>query len=288
MVPRSRKLLFIALCAQWACALIPVAPTLPDERVVQAGGERFVVRFQEVDRKTALGVAHSLEIAEPRVTRWGRFTAPVSILVRPTHDALEHAVHRLDYPWLRAWARYDSIDLQSPRTWSYLGSVDAQVTELLTHEVTHCLMYQLSGTASDWMYKRIPLWFREGMASVTAHQGYRRPTDEELWRYLRENPGKDPIRDADALYQTEDDIVYGAAHRAFAFLDERYGDGAIRDLLSRMRAGADFDAAFHASIGITASAFVDDFMNYIRWQGWRGKKAAQPERGQPPAVGAGE
>ena len=65
------------------------------------------------------------------------------------------------------------------------GLHPGQVAELLTHELTHCLMYQRSATADSWPYKGIPLWFREGMASVTAHQGYRRPHDEDIARYLK-------------------------------------------------------------------------------------------------------
>src|SRR6185295_2154512 len=56
-----------------------------------------------------------------------------------------------------------------------LRPVPADVDELMLHELTHCVMYQRSASAADWSRKRIPLWFREGMASVTASQSYRWP-----------------------------------------------------------------------------------------------------------------
>ena len=63
-----------------------------------------------------------------------------------------------------------SIDLP-PDEAALLSKIErsiAALNELLTHELTHCVMYQRAGTDLNWSLKGIPLWFREGMASVTA------------------------------------------------------------------------------------------------------------------------
>lgn len=254
---------------------------------VQARTERVVVRgatfdvvFDPVDERAAKDIIVALAVAVPRLSRWGTFRAPMSVRIHPTHDALEVAVRRVNYPWLRAWARFDTIDVQSPRTWSLLGASQAQLVELLTHELTHCLMYQLGGTASDWTRKGIPLWFREGMASVTAAQGYRRPTDEELWRYLRAHPGQDPVSDADDLYQSEAEVVYGAAHRAFDFLVTRYGDEVVKSLMEEMSRGSRFAGAFRRQVGLDEKAFAAEYVRFVRLEGWRG----QPSRNSGPLV----
>ena len=287
MLPPMRRISRAAalplLATLVGCALVPRAGELDDARQVVVGEAVFVLQYAPVDEKTAQDVARALEVAAPRIARWGRFEAPMFIRIHPTHEALEAAVRRFDYPWLRAWARYDTIDLQSPRTWGLLGAGQEQVVELLTHELTHCLMYQRAGTASNWMRKGIPLWFREGMASVTAAQGYRRPTDEEIWRWLRSFPEKDPIADGDALYQAEAGIVYGSAHRAFEFLVARYGDAVVLDLLDRMKGGLRFSDAFERAVGFDEAAFAREYVRYVKWEGWRGPTKPRPQPLLAPA-----
>lgn len=253
-----------------ACAHVPPSGELDGARQVVIGDAAFVITYAPVDAAMANEVAQALEAAVPRVRRWGHFEAPVFIRIHPTHDALEAAVRRFDYPWLRAWARYDTIDLQSPRTWGLGPAPTSQVVELLTHELTHCLMYQNAGTRSNWMYKNIPLWFREGMASVTARQGYRRATDEEIWRWMRNTPNLDPVSDADSLYQKESAVVYGAAHRAFEFLVSRYGDAAVGAIMDGMKAGASFESAFVKTTDVNEAAFEREYIRYVQWEGWRG------------------
>ena len=246
-----------------ACAGTPRPLPLGDEHRVTLGSGVFLLSATAEDAASERLVSEALALAVPKVERWGRFVAPVSVRIHPSHEALEKAVDRIDYGWLRAWARYDTIDLQSPRTWSILGASRAQIVELVTHELTHILMYQRIGSASDWMRKSIPLWFREGMASVTSNQGYRRPGVKDVRRWLNEHPKLDPIGDAERLYRTENDIVYGAAHRAFERLEARFGDAAIGTLMDRMRGGETFEKAFKAATGEPPHVFTADFLGRI-------------------------
>lgn len=263
-------LLALAALTLTACVHATTAGELDGVRHIVIGDTSFVIVYAPVDAASADEVAQALEVAMPRVKRWGQFEAPVFIRIHPTHEALENAVRRVDYPWLRAWARYDSIELQSPRTWGLGRAPTSQIVELLTHELTHCLMYQNAGTRSNWMYKNIPLWFREGMASVTAKQGYRRPTDEEIWRWMRATPNADPVADAESLYQKESGIVYGAAHRAFEFLVTRYGDAAVGAIMDAMKAGESFESAFARTTSVNEAAFEREYIRYVQWEGWRG------------------
>lgn len=275
MLRRLPALLLLAVTLT-ACALTPRGGTLDGARQLVVGDTTFVIVYAAVDADEVDEVAWALEQAAAQVSRWGRFEAPIMVRIHPSHDALEQAVRRIDYPWLRAWARYDSIDLQSPRTWGLLGGRKGQVLELLAHELTHCLMYQRAGTRANWMRKGIPLWFSEGMASVTSKQGYRRPTDEELWRWLRSFPDADPVGDAQSLYQRESGVVYGSAHRAFEFLVARYGDQAVHDMLDAMRGGDTFSEAFEKQVGIAEGAFEQEYLRYVRWEGWRGPQKTRP------------
>ncbi len=259
-----RSLSVAAALLAWGCAHAPVtARPVASHRLADAP---VVVEADEAIRPQ---VDEAVRRSLPRIAAWGTLREVVHVRVHPTHEALERAVDRVGFPWLRAWARYDSVDVQDARTWGLLKPPAGALLELLTHELTHCLMYQRIGNAESWRRKGVPLWFREGMASVTAEQGYRRMTVEELSRHLRTHPGLDPLSAAEALVQNENDLVYGAAHRAFAFLLSRHGQDTISALLDRMGSGDAFDSSFKSAIGISHDDFKADFLNYLRWEGWR-------------------
>lgn len=276
--------LLLALLA--GCAHHP-----PELRVrdVAVGDARFRVRWWAGDERAAQQVLRALDTAAPRAQRWGALAQPVTITLHPDHAALESAVHRPGYDWLRAWARFQTIDLQSPRSWGLLGVPDRKIEELLAHELTHCAMYQLAGDELTWMYKEIPRWFSEGVASVTAGQGYRYGAIEDLWEFYREHlagsgdgvPGPaggaraalaqagDPIVDPDPLYQDRSHLVYGAAHHAAQFLVTRYGEARVLEVIRLMGTGLRFPAAFKEAIGLRDAEFTADFRRYVVWQGWR-------------------
>jgi hypothetical protein len=285
-------LLLLGLTA--GCAPRLSGEATPRREVIRVGESRVELISWPEDARSARQVARALEQALPRVARWGRLEVPVTLTIHPSHAALETAARRPGYDWLRAWARYGSIDLQAPATWGIFGASDAQVADLLTHELTHCVMYQRAAAEWTWSLKGIPLWFREGMASVTAGQGARRGTLEDLWRYYEQGLAADgagdgeagrgaarvraargqrsdgdPLGDPEPLYQERSDVVYGAAHHAFVFLVDRYGEGRVRETMERMRGGATFPRAFQESFGVTEAEFSADFRRFVLWQGWQ-------------------
>src|SRR6266496_2406039 len=288
-----RRTTGVLLGAWLACACAPrVSEGEPSRsQTVVIDDVQIRIQYLAEDEGAARDVAEALAEAVPRAQRWGALRVPVTIVLHPSHEALEAAVHREGYDWLRAWARYASIDVQSPRTWSLFGPDGQQIQELLAHELTHCVMYQAAATEWSWSYKSIPLWFREGMASVTAEQGYRRSGPEPVWRfYAAASTGAgagdgtggsggrtprrvsgDPLSDPDPLYQSEADLVYGTAHLAFQFLASRYGEERVQKVLASMSVGHLFPDAFGSAIGIPVEEFEADFRRYIAWHGWRAR-----------------
>ncbi len=284
-------LLVLALGA--GCAPHLSGEATPRRDVIHVGEARVELVSWPEDARSARQVARALAVALPRTTRWGRLDTPVVITIHPTHAALESAARRSGYDWLRAWARFSSIELQSPATWGLFGASDTQVIDLLTHELTHCVMYQRAAEEWTWSMKGIPLWFREGMASVTAGQGARRGTLDDLWRFYEQGLAADgagdgeagrgaargraarglrsdgdPLADPEPLYQDRSEVVYGAAHHAFLFLLDRYGEARVREALARMHGGAVFARAFQDSFGISEAEFDADFRRYVLWRGW--------------------
>ncbi len=277
-------LALLAACARPRHTSVPTEPSAPAAEsagVGTASGARIDLEFQERDTDAAGQVRLAVERALPRLARWGTFDDTVKIVIHPNHASLERAANRSGYDFLRAWARYEQIELQSPRTWTLLGASQSQVDELLLHELTHSLMYQVASDRLGWTRKRIPLWFREGMASYTADQGYRVPSLEDLARFWRDAPSADPLAQADTLYQGSSDIVYSAAHHAFTFLVRRYSEPTVRGILHAMSQGPDFAQAFTQAVGLPPEDFLQDFRRYVRWRAFKGGRQPRPQRPRP-------
>lgn len=211
-------------------------------RSIERGADRVTVRFSDPEdaafaRRVCEAAPEALRIAE----RFGPLRAPVTITIHPTHAALEAAARKPGYAWLRAWARFDSIALQSVRTWSTGEITDAELRTLLVHELTHCAMFQAIGVDAA-AGRKVPIWFREGMAAVVAEERYAQ-ADEAAPAAGRPS------------YRDDAPRVYAHAQRMFRALVERTGDDSIRALLAQLRTGAPFSEAFRSAIGVD----VEDF-----------------------------
>jgi len=268
-VRTSRIVATLGPAAMLACATArapSAARDVPLVERVQAPGLLFELIYLPADEVEIGRIRSGLLSVGPHLQRWGSFRQGLWIRVFPDHDSLEAAVERRGYPWLRAWAFGDQILLQSPRSWSAQDApaIDEELHELLAHELTHSLMYQLLEPDDDppWTadapMEEPPLWFREGMASVTAGQGHRRLSADDLSRWLALHPGVDLLHPPAELYRTEREAVYGAAHRAFDLLVAQCGDQAVRDVLRGVRTGARFADAFKAATGRGLTEFEHD------------------------------
>src|SRR5512140_1907926 len=263
----SRALALAAPAALLACA--HAVRTTPDVGRGTALGARVdtpgllvEVLYTPADAAEAESIRKRLLEAGPQLSRWGSFRQGITLRVLPDHDAFEKAANRPGYPWLRAWTFPDQVLLQSPRSWSAQPGParDQDVLELLVHELTHSLMYQLMEPARGpvWSVEEPPAWFREGMASVTAGQEHLRLSREELARWTAAHPDEDLLHPSEELYRTCGGTVYAAAHRAFELLLATSGEGSVRDLLHRVSLGAPFAEAFLGATGRPLAEFERD------------------------------
>lgn len=191
--------------------------------------------------------------------RWSTLEAPLHVRIFPTHRSLEEAL-QLRLPWVRAWARYGDIWLQSPRTWRR-QFYQWPLTELLTHEIAHVVMFQMCCAPNDWEKRPIPLWFREGMASVTAQQGYVRLSVERLAAFFASPRGKRvwrSLESVEALRYSQNEL-YSLGHWLFDELQQRIKQEGVRQLLLAMRTGKTFEQAFQQQVGSRVQAFLDEF-----------------------------
>jgi len=301
MWTRCAPLSLAAWAAACALGLSSCAPRLGGDGAradtFEAGGHRFTVVYEPEDAEAAAEVVAAVQEGVGRVTRFASLRRPVTIAILPTHEALEEAARRDGLFWLRAWARYDRVDLQSPRSWPD-GADPRRLRDLVVHELVHCALYQTS--ASDWTFdkKGIPEWFQEGMALVGAEEARVRPGVRELLAFYEEadraGPPRragepvasgDPLAHPERLPMRQTDLVYGASRLAFQFLLDRYGEERVRAVPRRMGEGGTFgpgfDAAFREVVGLTPQAFLAEFRRYILWKGWEGRAKGRPDEAAP-------
>ncbi len=256
----------------WLLVLIGCANPLlglQARRVVALDHAEVIIRWSTEDDSQHARIEWATTRAAHELDRWGGLESPVTLNVLPSHAALEQVTGRYGYGWLLAWGQYDTVSLQSPRTWRPPPR-DDDIAEWLTHELTHCLMFQRSATSSTWTEKEIPLWFREGLATVTARQGYRYETLESLATWQLAHPELDIFTEGEALSEKASDQVYGISYHAMTFFIRRYGDVAVLGTMHNMKEGDLFPAAFTKAVGITPVAFAREFENYLRLRGFRG------------------
>jgi hypothetical protein len=206
------------------------------------------VRSAPGDEAAATQVARVLPQAVERVERWGVLEGPVTVRIHASHEELETSVGRPGDSWLRAWARRDSVELQSPRTWSRGRASDETLAILLSHELTHCLLFQRIGPR--WAERDVPRWFEEGLASFTAGEHHHRADAGAL------RPTADGVR-ADAA------LAYGTADRAFRHLVDRHGEASVRAILASLAAGRDFPSAFQVATGSPLATFEEGFSAHL-------------------------
>jgi len=215
----------------------------------------FKIDYNHKYERDASLINYCIRQSLPELKAWGGLKYSVKVHVYATHNDLERAVGRHGYPWLRAWAKFQNIHIQTPSSWNGYR-IEKRVCELVQHELTHVVMYQHVGDANNWYKKKIPLWFREGMASNVAKQGYRRMSKNAIQQYYRspEFMG-DPITDGDKLIKNNPKLVYSAAHWAFADLLETYGRQRIVLLIKLIGKGEKFRIAWEKTFGIKLLAF---------------------------------
>ncbi|HZJ55624.1 MAG TPA: hypothetical protein VFD38_15900 [Myxococcaceae bacterium] len=249
-----------------------------DPAVIATDGGTIRVEFVEWNEETSELLKAAVPEAAKGLSRWGGLREAVRITVVNSHWELEELVGR-PLPGISAWARRNQVTLWDPRWWplppgaapdpALAGHIRrTQVTGLLKHELTHSLMFQLAGRLPADPHDRIPFWFREGMATLTAGEGAQWPPPESLSQWLEKHPGVDLLRDAPKLARTDPALAYGAAYHAFDFLVRRYGDATVLRVLERMRVKDGFPDAFQDAVGVSVDSFATDFARYLGWRGF--------------------
>jgi len=143
------------------------------------------------------------------------------------------------------------------------------VSITLRHEVSHLIV----GEVMRRGYRRVPLWFDEGVAVWTSGKvpfydtsDYQRAVAAGTLFPLAQ------LADQFPLGPQERGIAYEQSESAIRFLAKSHGEEAVRGILQAAGRGVEFDAAFQQVVGLDLAAFERGWLDSIRptwpWLSW--------------------
>ncbi len=197
-------------------------------------------------------------IARVETAQYRPFAKPVRVLV----TASESSYHALSGARgeSRAATFFERVFI-SPR----LAREPAAITGLLTHELSHLHLAQLTGEAAG---RRIPTWFHEGLAVLVADGGGAEKVSAEqavaairAGRYFTPDAGGDPrqVRSA-GQFGLEPQLYYRQCALFVAFLRDRNAAG-FRALLAALQARRPFDEAALETLGASIDILWEHFFS---------------------------
>ncbi len=141
---------------------------------------------------------------------------------------------------------------------------DAELYELILHELTHIFQYHIlfAGSLGKALTLNPPTWLMEGMASYFAED--ESASDRMFLRDAVVNDTIPPITEANI----QGFFAYRFGHAAFDFMEERWGRDGVMDFLFEFRntIGARVGKAVERAFGIDAEDFDVEFRRWLRKQ----------------------
>ncbi len=184
---------------------------------------------------------------------------PVPLLFYATHSAFEQNNIILNFipEGVGAFASPARFRMVLP-----IDLPDAELMQLLLHELTHIFQYQMlfQGSLAKAISTSPPTWFMEGMASYMA-----KDETERDKMYLRDAVVNDRIPSV-ARSQFGGFFAYRFGHAVFDFMEERWGKEGFLDFIYEVRntIGARVDRAITRAFKLDPEDFDLEFRKWLR------------------------
>ena len=138
---------------------------------------------------------------------------------------------------------------------------DAELMELMLHELTHIFQYHVlyGGSAGKGITQPAPLFINEGMASYFAEDESARDK-----MYLRDAVVNDRLPPVTLDFQGF--FAYRYGHAFFDYIEERWGKEGVQEFLIELRntLGARVGPAIERTFFMSAEDFNSDFRRWLR------------------------
>lgn len=230
-----------------------------------------VAVYSTVDAPQYLQAALDMAtVSLERISRSLNVSVPeqVEIYLYPSLADLQAALRMAGRAWMGGQARPELgvILVAVPYDSGYM----AQMEQEIPHELTHLLVYRLTGPEG---YRYIPAWLNEGLA--TANQTRPDPNLDSLLERARSEGRLIPIRDLCFPFSTDPAealLAYAESGSLVRYIRQQYGDSGLRALLEAYADGADCDGgvqrALHVSLDQLERAWRADLSGVGKWMVW--------------------
>ncbi len=254
------------LLAVSGCVLAVVAPLEAQEgfetlAVRNPEGRAIVFHHAPADAGAARALGRiAAEFLPPPVAGPGLPGDSIDVVLAPSESAFRQLTGGRAPDWGLAVAFPDRrrVVLRSPRL---TGSEDVDPGTVLRHELNHVYLALAAGGSGA-----TPRWFNEGFAALYASEW--RWVDPVRLAWGRVTRTLRPLSELEETFpvQPAPGLAYTQSMAAVRNLERRGGDRGVRQLLTRLRAGASFDAALRQTYGITLGQF------YAEWEEEMGRE----------------
>jgi hypothetical protein len=230
---------------------ITVYSTVDDPQYMQAALDIAAASLEQISR--------SLKVPLPD---------KVDLYLYPSRADLQAALRMAGRAWMGGQARPELgvVLVAVP----YDGGYTAQMEQEIPHELTHLLIYRLTGPKG---YLHVPAWLNEGLA--TASQTRPDPNLDSLLERARSEGRLIPIRDLCFPFPTDPTealLAYAESGSLVRYIRRQYGDSGIRSLLLAYADGADCEAGVQRALHITLDqlerAWRADLSGVGKWIVW--------------------
>ncbi|MGH7572553.1 MAG: peptidase MA family metallohydrolase, partial [Gemmatimonadota bacterium] len=263
MRPVWRSSGVLAACG---CLLATVAPLAGQEgfetlAVRNPEGRAIVLHHAPADAGAARALGRiAAEFLPAPVAGAGQPPDSIDVVLAPSEGAFRELTGGRAPDWGLAVAFPDlrRVVLRSPRL---TGSQDVDPATVLRHELNHVYLALAAGGSAA-----TPRWFNEGFAALYASEW--RWVDPVRLAWGRVTGSLTPLAGLEETFsvQPAPGLAYAQSMAAVRSLERRGGDRGMGQLLTRLRAGATFDAALRHTYGITLGEF------YAEWEEEMGRE----------------
>jgi hypothetical protein len=221
----------------------------------------FNVYFYKEEEPSLQKVVSFAESAYDQLSRGFNFQIkdPIPIIYYATHSAFEQNNVLLNFipEGVGAFASPARFRMVLP-----IDMPDAELMELLLHEMTHIFEYHMlfQGSLAKAVATSPPTWFMEGLASYMAKDETAR--DKMFLRDAVVNDRIPPISRVDF----QGFFAYRFGHAVFDFIEERWGRDGFLDFLYEIRntVGSRPDRAVQRAFKLEPEEFDIEFRRWLR------------------------
>ncbi len=230
--------------------LITVHSTVDDPPYMQAALDIAAVSMERV--------ARSLNVPPERV----------EIYLYPSLADLQAALRMAGREWMGGQARPElgAILVAVPYNDGYMAQMEREIP----HELTHLLVYRLTGPRG---YSYVPAWLNEGLG--VANEARPDPNLDSLLERARNEGRLIPLRHLCPPFSTDPTealLAYAESGSLVRYIRRQYGDSTIRALLLAYADGADCEAGvqrvLHIGLDQLERAWRADLSGMGKWMVW--------------------